>query len=175
VKIVIFSLFLSLTAQAQGLLSLRKNKEILRTYEELTGIKTDSEIQRIYDSSFLSLPKNGEISELTGFALISMLNLSQTFCQKLVTKERSLADGSRWVLNGVDLNKEVSTWSEDEIQFLTKSFGDLFWNEPMEPSVQTDLSSIFESMSQLPQPMVQSAAISMTCTAMLMSPYVYTK
>jgi hypothetical protein len=175
VKIVIFSLFFSLVANAQGWISLRKNKEILRTYEELTGIKTDSEIQRIYDSSFLSLPKNGEVTELTGFTMVAMMNLSHTFCGKLIKKDISLPPENRWVHGKLDLSQEVAQWSDPKINELISIYADLFWGEPPSEKVHENLVSIFKGMSQIEQPMAQSVALSSTCTAMLMSPYVYTK
>lgn len=174
-KIAIFSLFLALSGYGQSIISLKKNKELLRTYEELTNVKTDSEIQRIYQAAYLSLPKNGDVTELNGFTMVSMVNLSHAFCVKMIEKDRGLSASERWIHDSLDLEKEVATWSDGEVSTLINNYGLFFWNEKPKGSVAVDLKSIFAQIAKIEQPLAQSVTLSSVCMAMLTSPLVFTK
>lgn len=174
-KIAIISLLISSLAYSDAPIFLRKNVELLRTYESLTNVNRDKEIMDIYNAGFVSLPKNGDVTELTDFALIAMLKLSQAFCHKMYLNEVTFAPAERWVLTRLDLKKDVSKWNDNEIAELTSSMGEIFWGEIPDAESSKDLSEVFKSLSKLPQPAAQSSAVGLTCATMLLSPYVYTK
>ncbi len=167
--------FLSSTVFAQGIITLKRNTELLRTYEEVTGVNKDSEILKIYQASFLSLPKDGLVTEMTGFTAVGMFNLTTTFCSKMIAKDRRLSPSERWIHAQMDLEKDVQTWSLEEKNVLFFKYAEFFWGRIPLQGELAKLVGIFDFVAQEPAPLNQELVLNSVCTSMLLHPAVFTK